>query len=150
MEYLPKFVTGEALDVVKRNRGCSFSDVIKTLEERYGQTIRVTQACIEELVSGSKLAYGDNVALLNFSEKLNSATKILKGNVEREASVATNLKRIVERLPYDLVRKWQTVNYEITQQGKTAHLKDISEFVKKQAAIRNDPVYWATRRDKDS
>ena len=29
-------------------------------------------------------------------------------------------------------------------------MNDISEFVKKQAAIRNDPVYGATRRDKDS
>lgn len=77
VEYLPKFVTGEALEVVKRNRGCSFSDIMKTLEERFGQTIRVTQACIEDLVSGPKLTYGDNILLLNFSEKLNGATRIL-------------------------------------------------------------------------
>jgi len=52
VEYLPKFVTGEALEVVKRNRGCSFNNIMKTLEERFGQTIRVTQACIEDLVAG--------------------------------------------------------------------------------------------------
>ena len=44
VEYLPKFVTGEALEVVNENRGCSFNDIMKTLEERFGQTIRVTQA----------------------------------------------------------------------------------------------------------
>ena len=44
VEYLPKFVTGEALEVVNGNRGCSFNDIMKTLEERFGQTIRVTQA----------------------------------------------------------------------------------------------------------
>ena len=33
------------------------------------------------------------------------------------------------------------MNYEITQQGNTARLKDISDFVKKQVAYRNDPVY---------
>ncbi|EDO31062.1 predicted protein [Nematostella vectensis] len=76
-EYLPKFVTGEALDVVKHNRGCSFEDIMKTLEKRYGQTIHVTQAFIDELVSGPKIAYGDNVALLNYSDRLNAATKIL-------------------------------------------------------------------------
>ncbi|KAL9979138.1 hypothetical protein ACROYT_G016753 [Oculina patagonica] len=63
VEYLPKFVTGEALEVVKRNRGCSFIDIMKTLEERFGQTIRVTQARIEDLESGPKLTYGDNTFL---------------------------------------------------------------------------------------
>ena len=89
VEYLPKLVAGEALDVVKRNRGCTFNEIMKTLEERFGQAVRVTQACVEELASGPKLAYGDNIGLLNFSENLNAATRILKGDVEREASVAT-------------------------------------------------------------
>ena len=62
-------------------------------------------------LSGSELVPGDNVSLLNFSEKLNAATKILQGCVEREASVATNLRKIVNRLPNDLVAKWQTGNY---------------------------------------
>ena len=29
VEYLPKFVTGEALEVVNGNRGCSFNDIMK-------------------------------------------------------------------------------------------------------------------------
>ncbi|KAL9975234.1 hypothetical protein ACROYT_G012368 [Oculina patagonica] len=141
VEYLPKFVTGEALEVVKRNRGCSFIDIMKTLEERFGQTIRVTQACIEDLVSGPKLTYGDNIGLMNFSEKLNAATRILQGDVEREASVATNLRRIVSRLPNDLIIKWQNENYEIVESGRSPRLKDIAAFVKRQASIRNDPVF---------
>ena len=141
VEYLPKFVNGEALEVLKRNRGCSFSDIMKTLEERFGQAVRVTQACVEDLASGPKLAYGDNVGLMNFSEKLNAATRILQGDVEREASVSTNLKRIFNRLPNDLIVKWQNENYEILKRGKTARLKDIAAFVKKQASIRNEPVF---------
>ena len=141
VEYLPKFVTGEALEVVKRNRGCSFNDIMKTLEERFGQTIRVTQACIEDLVAGTRLTYGDNIGLMNFSEKLNTATKILQGDIEREANVATNLKRIVSRLPNDLIIKWQNENYEIVKSGRSPRLKDIAAFVKRQASIRNDPVF---------
>ena len=77
VEYLPKFVTGEALEVVKRDRGCSFKDIMKTFEERFVQTIRATQACTEDLVAGPRLTYGDNIALMYFYEKLNTATKIL-------------------------------------------------------------------------
>ena len=133
VEYLPKFVAGEALKVVKRNRGCTFNEIMKTLEERFGQAVRVTQACVEELSSGPKLAYGDNIGLLSFSENLNAATRILKGVVEREVSVAMSLRRIVNRLPNDLILKWQTVNYELVKSGRSARLKNVAEFVHKQA-----------------
>ena len=133
VEYLLMFEAGEALEVVKRNRGCAFNEITKTLEERFGQAVRVTQACVEELASRPKLAYGDNIGLLNFSENLNAATRILKGYVEREASVATNVRRIVNRLPNDLILKWQTVNYELVKSGRSARLQDVAEFVHKQS-----------------
>ena len=116
-----------------------------TLEERFGRPVQVSQACIEGLVSGPKLVPGDNVGLLNFSEKLNAATKILQGDVEREASVATNLRKIVNRLPNDLVAKWQVENDKIISRHRTASLQDIAKFVKKQASIRNDPVFGLQR-----
>ena len=80
----------------------------------------MTQACVEELASGAKMAYGDNIGLLNFSENLNAATRILKEDFERETSVATNLRRIVNRLPNDLILEWQTVNYELVKSGRSA------------------------------
>jgi len=78
---------------------------------------------------------------MNFSEKLNTATKILQGDIEREANVATNLKRIVSRLRNDLIIKWENQNYEIVKSGRSPRLKDIAAFVKRQASIRNDPVF---------
>ena len=123
---------------------------MKTLEERFGKPIQVSQACIDGLVSGPKLASGDNVSLLNFVEKLNAATKILKGDIEHEASVATNLRRIVSRLPNDLVAKWQTENSEIVSRGKSARLQDIANFVKRQASIRNDPVFGSQRQRREN
>ena len=82
------------------------------------------------LASGPKLVYADNIGLPNFSENLNEARRILKRDVEREASVATNLKLIVNRLPNELILKWQTVNYELVKSGRSARLKDVAEFVK--------------------
>ena len=58
---------------------------------------------------------------MNFSEKLNTATKILQGDIECEANVVTNFKRIVSRLPNDLIIKWQNENYEIVK-SRRLHL----------------------------
>ena len=76
--------------------------------------------------SGSKLAYGDNTGLLNFSENLNEATRIPKGDVEREASIATNLRRIVNRLP-------EVANCEL----RAREVRKIRSI----KGIRNDPVF---------
>lgn len=94
-----------------------------------------SQAYIEHLVSGPRIAYDDNVALLNFAEKLNIAMKILGSDVDCEASVATSLRRIVSRLANDLRE------IEIVRRGRTVRLQDIANFVKRQASLRNDPVF---------
>ena len=70
---------------------------------------------------------------------------ILQGDVEREVRVGTNLRKIVNRLPNNLVAKWQTENYVIVSRHKTARLENIAKFVKKQASIRNDPVFGSQR-----
>lgn len=104
------------------------------------------------MVGGPKFESGDSVSLLNFAEKLNTATKIFKGDFEHEANVATNLKRIVNRLPHDLIIKWQSVNYNIVQLGLTAKLQDIASFVimKKQALMKNNPVFGTQPQRKDN
>ena len=47
IEFLPKFVTGEAYDVVERSARCSYEDIVANLEDRYGQPATVATACIE-------------------------------------------------------------------------------------------------------
>ena len=54
-----------------------------------------------------------------FSEKLNTATKILRVDIEHEANVATSLKYIVSHLPNDLIVKWKHKNYEIVKSGRS-------------------------------
>ena len=78
---------------------------MKTLEEHFGQTIRVTQASIADLVAGPRLTYGDCIGLRNFSKKLNTAIKVLQGDIEHEANITTNLKCIVSRFPNDVIIK---------------------------------------------
>ena len=47
IEFMPKFVTGEAYDVVERSARCSYEDIVANLEDRYGQPATVATACIE-------------------------------------------------------------------------------------------------------
>ena len=47
IEFLPKFVTGEAYNVVERSAGCSYEDIDANLEDRYGKPATVAVACIE-------------------------------------------------------------------------------------------------------
>ena len=103
---------------------------------------------LKELVSGLKLAYGDHVRQLNISEKLNAAKRILKDDVEREASVATNLKRKVNRLSNELITRWQ--NYEITKRGRTARINYFAVFVRKHASITNDPAFGMQTLKRDN
>ncbi|KAK3745279.1 hypothetical protein QZH41_003744 [Actinostola sp. cb2023] len=139
--------TGEALELLKRNRGCPYQTILKAIEDRYGKPIQVAQHCIEQLTNGPKINNGDNVALLNFGEQLHTATTVLKGDYEKEISVATNMRKLVNRLPFDMISKWQNENYKITEGGRCARLVDVAAFVKRHAAIRNDPVFGTQRKD---
>ena len=47
IEFIPKFVTGEAYDVVERSARCSYENIVANLEDRYGQPATVATACIE-------------------------------------------------------------------------------------------------------
>ncbi|CAB4036535.1 Hypothetical predicted protein, partial [Paramuricea clavata] len=59
IEFLPKFVSGDAYETVKRMAGCSYPDIILILQHRYGQPATVAASCIESLTSGPKLTNDD-------------------------------------------------------------------------------------------
>ena len=63
IEFLPKFVTDEAYDVVARSAECSYEDIVANLEDRCGQPATVAVACIEKLTVGPKLGNRDFIGL---------------------------------------------------------------------------------------
>ena len=141
IEFLPTFVTGEAYDVVARSAGCSYEDIVANLEDRHGQPATVGAACIQGLTVGPKLGNRDFKGLRNFAEQLQCATKRLQGDYEREASTTANMKLIAGRLPDYMINKWADVSYSIREKGKNPGLEDLAKFLKRQAAIKNDPGY---------
>ena len=146
LEFLPKYLAGEAYEVVERISGCSYDAVLDILHARYGQPATVAAGCIENLTKGQKLSNNDYIGLQNFAEQLESASKKLSGEYELEASTMTNLKQIVKRLPNYLVNKWGDASFKIRESGSTPRLSDLAKFVKRQAAIKNDPGFVNDKR----
>ena len=127
--------------MVERSERCSYDDIVAILEERYGQPAAVAAACIEMLTTGPKLGNRDFKGLRNFAEQLQCASKRLEGDYEREASTTSNMRMIVARLPDYLINKWVDGSYAIKEKGLTPQLKHLAQFVKRQAAIKNDPGF---------
>ena len=126
IEFLPKFVSGEAYDVVARSAGSSYEDIVANLEDRYGHPATVAAACIGKLTVSPKLGNRDFNGLRNFPEQLQCATKRLEGDYEREASTTANMKLIVGRLPNYPINKWADVSYSIREKGLIPALKDLA------------------------
>ena len=53
----------------------------------------------------------------------------------------TNLRQIVKRLPGYFINKKGDVSYTIREKGSDPQLSDLAKFVKRQAAIKNDPAF---------
>ena len=93
------------------------------------------------MTAGSKLENRDFKGLRNFVEQLQCSTKRLQGDYEREQSTTANMKLIAGRLPDYLINKWAGVSYPIREKGQNPGLEDHAKFVKRQAAIKNDPGF---------
>ncbi|XP_048587898.1 uncharacterized protein LOC125571976 [Nematostella vectensis] len=141
VEFLPKFLSGEAFEVVERVSGCSYSVIVDILEDRYGQPATVAASCIDNLTRGPRLNNHDYKGLRDFAEQLESSSKKLVGEYAIEASTISNMKQIVRRLPQYLVNKWGDVSYKIREKGGIPKISDLADYVKRQAAIKNDPGF---------
>lgn len=107
LKFLPKFLTGEAYEVIERMLGCSYDVVLDILHARYGKLALVAVPCIDNVTKGQKLSGSDYTGLLNFAEQLGPASKKLYGEYELLASTIINLRQIVERSPNYLVNNWE-------------------------------------------
>ena len=146
VEFLPKFVTGEAYEVLERVTACSYEAIMEILHEHYGNPAAVAAACIEKLTNGPKLSNSDYTGLQNLAEQLEAAAKILRGCYEQDASTMANLKQTVRRLPSYLINKWGDVSYSIRENVGSPRLSDLAKFAKRQVAIKNDPGFVVERR----
>ncbi|KAK3729175.1 hypothetical protein QZH41_000580 [Actinostola sp. cb2023] len=158
--YLLQYTSGDAKRVIK---GCSmmnpakgYQTARKLLKERFGHPYVIAAKCVNKLTDGPAIKPSDRVGQLNFADELTECQNLLEsiGYLE-EINSADNLRRIVQRLPFNLKSRFIDLADTLQQSGKRTNISHIAEFVKTKARAANNPVfgtivdaYPETRRSK--
>ena len=122
---------------IKENKG--YDEARKLLAERYGQSYKIATAYVDRVINGQPIRAEDGPALQRFSILLTSCSNTLKeiGYLNRLEN-PDSLRKIVDRLPYQLRLKWHELVDSITQrQARDPNLKDITDFVEARSRVTN-------------
>lgn len=92
--------------MVKLNRGRLFHENQEKVRGMLWSNNKSDTGSYGQAYVWHNLTYSVNIGLLNLSNNLNEATRILEGDVGREA----NLRCIVNWLPNDLIFMWRNKN----------------------------------------
>ncbi|KAL9978795.1 hypothetical protein ACROYT_G016358 [Oculina patagonica] len=146
IEFLPKFVSGEAYEVVERSAGCAYKDIVANLEDRYDQPTTVAAACIEKLTVGPKLGNRDFNGLLAWLLKFLQWIKWSSGKKKGESSTLEITRRISQE---ELEKSKREVVMLVQKRAFPQQVKDLragrqvkvsSNIVKLKPVIMSDGV----------
>jgi hypothetical protein len=51
------------------------------------------------------------------------------------------MMNIVQKLPYDMRKRWRDLTLKLTEEKKSVTFKELAAFVRRQAAVVNQPVF---------
>jgi len=145
MNYLMTYTTGKAREVIENYQGlpngCRLA--IQVLKQRSGQNAMIVEALKSSVISGPKIRYGDSVALLTLSDKLQNCCWAMIELQSNELDCTTNMRQIFDRLPDPLQAKWRKSAklYRERTGGKEPTLIELSAFITRESQTENDPVY---------
>ena len=145
--YLLQYTSGSVQDLV---RSCltmpdeiGYCEARRLLAKRYGQPYSIATSYVDRVINGAPIRAEDGPSLQKFSILLTSCQNTLKeiGYLNRLEN-PDSLRKIVERLPYQLRLKWRDLVDAISQkENRDPNLKDISEFVEARSRATNHPIF---------
>ncbi|CAB3981354.1 PREDICTED: uncharacterized protein LOC107342904, partial [Paramuricea clavata] len=145
--YLVQYTAGDARELMKSclsmNGPDGYVEARKALKQKYGQKYKIASAYVDRVTNGPSIKSEDANSLQKFSILLTSCKNALKdigylSKIENPES----LRKIVNRLPYALRRKWRDVADNITEnQEREITIDDISTFVAKVARAAAHPIF---------
>ena len=151
MSYLMSYTTGKAKQLIENYQGlphgCRLA--LQILEQRFGQVSMIVQALKDSVISGPKIKSGDSTTLLAFSDKLENCCWAMSELKSSELDCTTNLKYIYDRLPESLQRRWRKLAKAHREKtgGKEPTLVTMTNFIREESEVENDPVYNRVVRD---
>lgn len=145
--FLIQYTRGKAQELAK---SCQLIDdtkrayikARKLLDKHFGNDYRISCAYINKALSWPTIKNEDVKALQDFALFLRSCCNAME-NVEYmgELDTISNMKNIVLKLPYKWRERWRVEACKIQEQNIRVRMKDLVNFIEKQATIVSDPVF---------
>ena len=109
----------------------------------YGDSYKVSTACMQKLNSWPSIMYDDGPALKHFSFFLTKCSNAMATIVHMEVlNHPPNMQAIIQKLQNNKQTKWcKTVVKNRRKDGKVTDFRDLTEFVEYAAKSANDPIY---------
>ena len=150
ISYLEQYTTGKPNQLV---RGClhlgtkGYAEAVKLLEERYGDSIRLSDSYVAKLRAWPRLSAGDVEALDKFTLFLTEANNATKGSTPGDFDHPITLRIIVEKLPSYLQDRWQREADRLTQQPKEIRFSDMVKFLTVELRVKRSALFGSRGTD---
>ena len=106
------------------------------------QTSAIARAYINKLVDEPKLQTNDRQALQELSfDIVNFVSTLRQVNHPADVNAADNLRKIIKRLPDDMIGKWKATVADMREKGETPSLEHISQFFRRRFRAEFGPDF---------
>jgi hypothetical protein len=101
---------------------------------------------INDLEKGDKIGRSERKGLREFSiDLINCMATMKRIGFSADINANENLRRIVVRLPDNLIEKWRGTVADIREKGEVPTVRHISEFVRRRVKAEFDPDFGDLR-----
>ena len=156
LHYLEQYTRGQPKDLV---RSCQhlppaqgYQRAKHLLKEHFGNEHKIATAYMNKAFTWTMIKAEDVKALQAFSLFLRgcrNATEHL--TYMDEMNVVSNMKNILQKLPYKLRDKWRNRACQLQEErGHRATFPDLVDFMERQVKILSDPLFGNIQDDKPS
>ena len=112
MIQLKMHITGDVEKAISGlgSKGIMYATALKTIKEQFGQPSAIARAVINNLTKGEKIGRSDRRKLREFSiDLLNCMATMKRIGYSADINANENLRRIIMRLPDQMIEKWSVV-----------------------------------------
>ena len=146
--YLEQYTSGKPQDIIRgclhMTAGTGYMQVRRLLDKRYGDEDTVTSAFVDVLMEWPQVKPVDVEGLDRFSLTLTSCNNIMSGISPgaRETDHPKTMRKIIEKLPYQLQDKWRHLADKIhEEEHRRAKFGDIVDFVEREVRVQTNPMF---------
>lgn len=152
--FLSQYTTGKPQQLVQScfhlPEAEGYKKALKLLKKRYGDDYRISQSHMEKLRNWPIVPAENAEELDNLAVFLTSCKNAMEDiSYMSQLNHSENLVNIVEKLPFELQKKWRTraASIKINLQ-RLVEFPDLVRFINEEAEILSDPVFGKLRSSK--